>query len=470
MTASQEDPMSVTATPHGSFAHLRDRQVAAIAADRPEHLERRTWDRDRIRRHQREALRDLVRHAVEHSPFHARRLAGVDPDALEPDDLSALPVMTKAEMMAELDDVFCDRRLHRGLVEDTLARTADEPLPILGEHLAFTSGGSSGLRGVFVQDGPANRQFVGSFTRNLLARLHELGGPPPGGLPVAFVGAGCAVHMTGAAPALSATGGIGVRWLGVPVSQPLERIVARLEELQPPALAGYPSMLARLAAERAAGRLTISPVAVTATSELLTAEARRRIREGFGVPVINGFASTEGLVGTSAPDDEAIVFAEDGCIVELVDADGRPVPAGVPASRILVTNLANRVQPLIRYELSDRLVRLPDADDHGYLRALVDGRSDDAFTYGATTVHPLVVRSVLVQEPAIAEYRVTQTPDGVDVEVVTTGPVDRETLGARVAEALARAGVPRPAAAVREVGAIARDPATGKVRRFVPLR
>ena len=44
-------------------------------------------------------------------------------------------------------------------------------------------------------------------------------------------------------------------------------------------------------------------------------------RGGFGVPIIDSFASTEGLVGASAPDDEVITLCEDGCIVELIDAD-----------------------------------------------------------------------------------------------------------------------------------------------------
>ena len=45
------------------------------------------------------------------------------------------------------------------------------------------------------------------------------------------------------------------------------------------------------------------------------------------------------------------LFEED-VIVENVDEDGRAVPDGAPGARLLVTNLANRVQPLIRLEVS----------------------------------------------------------------------------------------------------------------------
>ena len=86
------------------------------------------------------------------SPFHARRLAGIDPAEVDPTDLRALPVMTKAQMMDELDDVLTDRRLTRADVEETLAATGDESLVLHEDFIAFTSGGSSGVRGVFVLD------------------------------------------------------------------------------------------------------------------------------------------------------------------------------------------------------------------------------------------------------------------------------------------------------------------------------
>ncbi len=71
---------------------------------------------------------------------------------MDPGDLSALPVMTKTQMMDALDDVFTDRRLSRGAVESALAATAAEPVPILGDYIALASGGCSGWRGVFLLD------------------------------------------------------------------------------------------------------------------------------------------------------------------------------------------------------------------------------------------------------------------------------------------------------------------------------
>jgi phenylacetate-coenzyme A ligase PaaK-like adenylate-forming protein len=311
-------------------------------------------------------------------------------------------------------------------------------------------------------------QFIGSLSRNLVARIEQAGGPPPGGLPIAMVGAGSAVHPTGGATRL-AGGAMPFRFLPAPAAEPLPQIVDRLNALQAPVLYGYPSMLARLAAEQRAGRLRVRPAMVTCTSETLTPELRAGIREAFGVPITDAFGSTEGLVGASAPDDETLVFSEDGCIVELVDERYRPVPAGTPSTRVLITNLENRVQPLLRYELTDVFTAAPG---DGHLRATVQGRCDDVFRYPAVTLHPHVVRSVMVQSPDVAEYQVRQTPGGVTVTVVAADPgvgVDEDVLAARLGLALAGAGLSTPEVAVGSAPALPRDPQTGKLARFVPL-
>ena len=188
------------------------------------------------------------------------------------------------------------------------------------------------------------------------------------------------------------------------------------------------------------------------------------ISDGFGVAPANAFGSTEGLAGAGRPGEEELTFAEDGCVVELVDADHRPVPPGTPSAKVLVTNLENRVQPLIRYVLDDAFVATAGP---GHLRAKVCGRSDEPFHYGPVALHPHTVRAVLVRAPEVLEYQVRQTERGIDVAVVASGPVP--ALAARLESALADAGLPHPRAEVRTVPRIERDPTTAKLRLFVPL-
>jgi phenylacetate-CoA ligase len=230
---------------------------------------------------------------------------------------------------------------------------------------------------------------------------------------------------------------------------------------------GYASKLAQLAREQLAGRLAIAPRSVTSTSAQLRVEDRATITAAFGVPVVDLFASTEGLVGHSEPGGSVLTFATDMCIVELVDAENRIITDGAMSARILVTNLHNLTQPLFRYELTDRFERYPALHGSGYVRAEAGGRAEDVFRYDAVDVHPVVFDTVLIRIPTIAEYQVRQTESGVDVDVVVGGELDLTALASAIEDRLRYAGLSRPTATVGVVGALARHPQTGKIRRFV---
>jgi phenylacetate-coenzyme A ligase PaaK-like adenylate-forming protein len=202
---------------------------------------------------------------------------------------------------------------------------------------------------------------------------------------------------------------------------------------------------------------------------MLVPEMRAVIREAFGAPIADQFGSSEGLMGMTAPDDDVLVFSSDLCIVELVDAENRSVPVGVPSVKVLLTNLYNRTQPLIRYELTDSFVRQPDAPDHGHLRARVRGRADEVLHYTGVDIHPHVLRSVMVQSAEILDYQVRQTPRGVHVQVLVVVPIDPDRVAERLVQALSDAGLDHPAVSVRLVGHLERNTYTGKIRRFLPL-
>lgn len=444
---------------------LRERAAAELAARLPEHLGRLGWDRTRLAAHQRERLRELLAHAAANSPFHARRLAGIDMDRFEVADLPRLPVMTKAEMMSQFDAVVTDRRLNLRRVQAHLDASKTRASLLLDEFVCLASGGSSGLRGVFVQTVGAYADFMASFISPAVAR-NAAGGTPPHGLAAAVVAAASPIHSSALAVSVMSDP---VRLVPVPATLPLGEITERLNALAPPVLMGYPTMLALLAAEQRAGRLRIAPAAVTASSEQLTDADRAAISAAFGVPVTDQFASTEGLAGYSDPGGRVLTFATDTCIAELVNADNEPVPPGTAADKVLVTNLHNLTQPLIRYELTDRFVRHPD-DPAGRLRAAVDGRADSVFRYGDVAVHPITFYSVLVGVEAITEFQVRQTRQGAVIDVVADGHLDTPALRDAVRHGLARYGLKTPEVTIRAVASIERHAETGKVVRFVPSR
>jgi phenylacetate-CoA ligase len=444
---------------------VRGRIQAGLFAAYPAHFRRLGWSPEELRDWQRDRLRRLLAAAIQRSSWHGSRLAGVDPARFELADLPSLPVMTKTDMMAHFDELISDRLLTRDEAERALAATRGEPQPLPGGYLCMATGGSSGQRGIFAYDPASVAEFVCLLFRT---RLAALGVPAGGAIPeitFAMVGASSAVHGTSFIPAVLA--GSPIKFVRVPVTLPVGEIVARLNRLQPQGLFGYPSVLAKLAAEQRAGRLTIAPQLVNCTAEQLQPQFRAAIRQAFGAPVFNTFATTEGLVGSSGPDDPLITLATDSCIVELVDAGYQPVPPGTASAKVLVTNLYNHLQPLIRYELSDSFTQL-DTAANGRLRVSVEGRADDILHYGHTDVHPLVLRSVLLAHPGVLDYQVWQTSCGAMVHVLLERDTDLTVLRDQLHQALARAGLADPEVTVHAVAALPRHPETGKLRRVIP--
>ena len=446
---------------------LKTRVSGAVGRQMPEHIGRLGWDAGRLAVHQRDRLRALLARAIAGSPFHAGRLRGVDPDRFELADLARLPVMTKADMMENFDAVTTDRRLTRDLVERHLARSVTDPSLLLGDYVVLVSGGSSGQRGLFVQTVDEYAEFAASVTRRALAAtVAAAGGLPPEGLVIGMVGAGSPVHSSGLA-CVTATRPP-VRLVSAPASLPIAEIVRRLNAAQPPNLLAYAAKLAELAAEQRDGRLRLNLRSVSSFAEAISMPERIAVTEAFGVPVIDLFASTEGLVGHSEPGETVLTFAGDTCIAECTDEGGQPVPDGVASSKVLVTNLHNLTQPIIRYELTDRFTPAGTSEG-GALRASVEGRSDDLFRYPEASVHPFVIGAPLLHAPAVREFQVRQTERGADIAAVIDGEFDSSAMVATVRRNLCQAGLARPQVGFRRVGALDRDAMTSKARRFIPL-
>jgi phenylacetate-CoA ligase len=153
------------------FDDLRVRIQADIFAGVPAHFSRLGWSEGQLRGWQRDRLRALLATASRRSAFHRRRLAGIDPARFELAGLPSLPVMTKAELMADFDAVSCDPRLIREAAEQALSATGSEPRPLPGGYLCMATGGSSGQRGIFAYDQAGAAEFATLIFRTRLAAL-----------------------------------------------------------------------------------------------------------------------------------------------------------------------------------------------------------------------------------------------------------------------------------------------------------
>ena len=135
---------------------------------------------------------------------------------------------------------------------------------------------------------------------------------------------------------------------------PLDELVDELNAFRPAFLGSYPSVLDLLAREQEAGRLVIAPVVVTSGGEHLSSLVKARLMRQWDCQVWDGYNATEAMPLTIPCVWGRFHVNADWMILEPVDADRRPVPPGTLSTTTLVTNLANHLQPIIRYELAIR--------------------------------------------------------------------------------------------------------------------
>ena len=268
---------------------------------------------------------------------------------------------------------------------------------------------------------------------------------------------------------------------GVPVppisaATPVAELVAVLNAQQPEVLIGAVGVWRALAEEELAGRLRIAPPrAAFFSSEAVTADVRRRVREAWGIEPVCGYAATEApTIATSSPEHHELEIAEDVVVIEIVDENGLAVPPGQPGAKVLLTNLINYAQPLIRYELTDSVVEspLPNPAGRPYRCLLsVDGRTADilylpGYQGGTVAVHPSVLGSAVAPIAEIGEYAFVHDAQGLHAQVVLAPEtVDEvaEPLRESLITAIASTGAITPAIDVQPVPALQREPG-GKLR------
>jgi len=429
--------------------------------------------RAQLAHHQQQRLESVVRHAATHSPFYRRWFDQTGALGAEPVELNRLPVLDKSLLMEHFDELVCDPRLRRDPLLEWAGRLTRDQL-YLDRYRVMLTSGSSGRPGLFVYDAAGWRSTGAQFLRaSGWARLRP-------SLPrqrLAFLGGAAPSHVSRQG---AATMGIGLhRVLALPVTLPLPQLVEALNRFQPTFLHAYPSVAMWLAHEQHAGRLQLSPQMLVTVAELRTPEMTRRLQDAFGVRPFDVYGCTEGLWGSECEHHQGIHLFEDSTLVENVDPDGHPVPAGEPGARLLVTNLYNLVQPMLRLEVTDLVTLDPDPCRCGrsLVRArAIHGRSDDILSLpardgGRVAVHPLHF-ALLTRDPQVREFQVVQDGPVLRVLIVPSqapAAVDErlETrLGQAVAQQLLGLGVHDPQVTVERRQQLPRS-AGGKLKLVI---
>jgi phenylacetate-coenzyme A ligase PaaK-like adenylate-forming protein len=438
--------------------------------------------REQVHAVQQARWRQLLQEASECSPFYRQRFKGID---LRHCQASDIPPLTKADMMAHFDELVTDPHVRRADLERFIADPANEGTYYLGRYAVCHTSGSQGQPALVVQDrshallnvaaeiarGTIQPGIVRLVLRHLwrparLAVITQKPGFYPSGSSFTYL-------ESAALPFF--------KLLRLSVFDPMDELAARLNEFQPDYLTGYTSALEAMARQQQAGRLRLRQGGrlrqVTNISEPLPEASRQLIEEAFGVHVADCYALAECLaVSSGCPCGPGSHVNADLALFEVVDDRYRPVPDGEPGSKVLVTNLYNRVQPMIRYEIGDVVTMsrspCPCGSPMPLIRS-IQGRTKERFWVevdGAYRELPYYLfLAALHHYLDMAEHQVLQT--GPNRFLVRAAPLPGRTLSAEKLRQLVLRSVRAEGLADRltveaeVVDAIRPDPHTGKLQR-----
>ena len=424
-------------------------------------------------------LRDLVAFARASSPFYRQLYRRLPEDVAAP---AHLPVVTKRDLMTHFDAVLTDRDLTVESIGRFIADPQRVGQPLQDRYAVWTSSGSTGEPGIFIHDGHA----LAVYEALELIRFRGLASP-------ATLAAAC---LTGDRFALvAATGGHfaghataeRLRWAYpwltenvrvFSILQSTAELASQLDAYQPTLLATYPTAASLLAEEQNAGRLAIGPREIWSGGERLSNAQRTQIEGTFGCTVRDGYGASEFLSIAWDCGRGSLHVNADWVILEPVDAGGRPVPPGVPSHSVLLTNLANRVQPLIRYDLGDSVTFLEEPCECGsaFPAMRVEGRCDDVLVLQdaagrAVKLLPLALMTVLEDEADVYRFQLLQSSATSLVLRLDPQRLQAATVQ-RCQHALGRylraQGVPNVSLDIEQRGLKA-HPISGKLRRVVVL-
>jgi phenylacetate-CoA ligase len=307
--------------------YLRDyRRLLKTQFEPPEVIRGRQWD----------AIQSLVAHAYASTPFWRSRLreAGLTPAAVRSlDDFRRVPPLTKADLRsrqgellsADYQNVFVHHRRTSGSTGVPVEVLVDEPANQFRRACTLRSDEWSGWRlgeRMAAIWGNAGQEYRGSGWRGYLrnALLYR------------------ATYLD-----------------SLKVDEPsMEQFALVLRRRPPSLLYGHAHSLYLIATFlQARGYTDIRPRAIISAAMVLHDWERKLIEEVFQCRVTNRYGCEEvSLIACECERHDGMHVNADGVYVEVLRPDGTPAQAG-ESGMIVVTDLANRAMPMIRYQIGD---------------------------------------------------------------------------------------------------------------------
>lgn len=369
---------------------------------------------------QQKRLQDLIAYARNNSPYYAELYKGVG----ENPSLIDLPTTNKIDMMEHFDRWMTDRSITREKVDAFMSDLSNVGRKMDGKYLVYTTSGSTGNPCIVLYDETTINVSSAIGVLRSFARKQDMKDFIKQGKKNVALFADGGFYL--------ASGSVKYNLNKMPwkknvmkvydVRNKTQDIVDMLNTYQPTMIGSYPTALELLAYEQESGNLHVNPVIIMTGGEQLRQDVRERLTKAFNCYVQTNYSCTEGGTVACECTEQHFHINDDWIILEAVDENNQPVPFGTQSSKVLLTNLANKVCPLIRFEITDRVVMHEEPCACGNNRPwlTIEGRTDDILTFeNGVKIAPLSLYVVLKEIHEIHRFQLIQKEgDVLEVRLV----------------------------------------------------
>lgn len=352
---------------------------------------------------QQKKLRQILKYAYHHSEYYHKTFikAGITSKNIDTIPLSKFPTINKTTLIQNFDSIVTQKDLsQQDLIDFDNDKNKDKKTFKNKYHIVHSSG-STGKPAYFVYDNKAWEIMLIGVIR---AALWDMSMPQilkyllqkPRILYIAATDG----RYGGAMAVGDGIEGVKGNQLFIDINMPLKEWVKKTKRFQPDMIVGYPSAIKILGELVENGKLNVNVFRVISCGEPLSNNLRQYFKKVFHSDVINFYGASESLVlGVEANFNEGMYLFDDMNYIEMENGN------------MYITSLYNYVQPLIRYQITDRLKIKKNNKKYPFMRTEnIVGREEDILWFEnkgkKEFLHPLAIEGFCIE--GLLDYQFRQ--------------------------------------------------------------
>lgn len=355
---------------------------------------------------QQKKLRKIVRYAYHHSEYYHKTFtkAGITTKNINRIPLSKFPTINKTTLIQNFDNIVTQKDLSQQELIDFDNDNNKNKKTFKKKYHIVHSSGSTGKPAYFVYDNQAWESMLIGVIR---AALWDMSMPQilkyllqkPRILYIAATDG----RYGGAMAVGDGIEGVKGNQLFIDINMPLKEWIEKIKRFQPDMIVGYPSAIKILGELVESGKLNVNVFRVISCGEPLSNNLRQYFKKVFHSDVINFYAASESLIlGVESDFNEGMYLFDDMNYIEVENGN------------MYITSLYNYVQPLIRYQITDRLKIKKNNEKYPFTRAEnVVGREEDILWFEnrgkKEFLHPLAIEGFCIE--GLLDYQFRQLSD-----------------------------------------------------------